>query len=269
MAVKFKSYLKMRKENIYNIAMECKNISDNEIRITEVVTKDGVIRFASGNVKFFEKALRELCEAVKEVYPLIYNDLLIHIEEYDSNCVFHQRAIDEILDSLITVEKSNNQTSRKIFVSHASVDATIVNAFVKEILLLGCGFKANDIFCTLDRTSIRTGDDFRNEIIANMKSCDFIICMISENYRASEVCQNEMGAAWALEGKRILPFKFPNLSFNEIGFLNVVKQCADITDKSKLDELYKELCEFYEIEQDWMNYNTRTADFIKIVNDEL
>lgn len=259
----------MKKEMIYNLATECKNISDNEIRITEVASKDGVIRFASGNVKFFEKALRELCEAIKEVYPLIYNDLLMHIEKYDSNCVFHQGAIDAILDSLIAVEKPNNSTSRKIFVSHASADATIVNAYVKEILLVGCGFKAKDIFCTLDHTSIRTGDDFRNEIIANMKSCDFIICMVSENYRASEVCQNEMGAAWALDGKRILPFKFPNLSFNEIGFLSVIKQCADITDKSKLDELYKELCEYYDIEQDWMNYNKATADFIKIVNESI
>lgn len=134
---------------------------------------------------------------------------------------------------------------------------------------MGCGFNAKDIFCTLDHTSIRTGDDFRNEIIANMKNSDFIICMISEKYRESGVCQNEMGAAWALERKRILPFKFPNLSFDEIGFLNVVKQCGDITDKSKLDELYKELCEFYEIEQDWMNYNKRTADFIKIVNENI
>lgn len=259
----------MRKDNVYNIAMECKYISDNEIRITEVASKDGVMRFASGNVKSFEKALRRLCEAIKEEYPQIYNNLLTHIEEYDSNCLFHQGAIDGILDSLITVEKQDNPSARKVFISHSSEDKTIINAFVKEILMLGCGFKAKDIFCTLDHTSIRTGDDFRNEIIANMRSCDFIICMISDNYRESEVCQNEMGAAWALEGKRILPFKFPNLSFNEIGFLNVVKQCADITDKSKLDELYKELCEFYDIEQDWMNYNKRSEDFIKIVNESL
>lgn len=256
----------MRKETIYSLAIECKRISDNEISPIIINIGNSVYRNISGNIKSFASSLKNLCESIKEKYPSIYLNLQTHMDRYDSNKFLHQGAIDAILDCLIAFEEPDCHRTKKIFVSHASADATIVNAFVKEILSLGCGFNANDIFCTLDHTTIRTGDDFRNEIIANMKSCDFIICMISENYRASEVCQNEMGAAWALEGKRILPFKFPNLSFNEMGFLNVVKQCADITDKSKLDELYKELCEFYDKEQDWMNYNKSTADFVKTVD---
>ena len=172
-----------------------------------------------------------------------------------------------ILDSLIE-ESKPNQNSRKIFISHASADETIVNAFVKEILLLGCHFTPQEIFCTLDHTAIRTGEDFRNVIVENMKSCDYVICLISENYRQSEVCQNEMGAAWTLEDKRVLPFKFPNLSFQEIGFLNVVKQAADITDESKLDELYVELCEHYDVQQDLIHFNKRKEDFMKVVNEK-
>ena len=126
-------------------------------------------------------------------------------------------------------------------------------------------FKREDIFCTLDHTAIRTGEDFRNVIIDNMTVCDDIICLISENYRKSEVCQNELGAAWALKGKHILPIKFPRLSFNEVGFLNVVKQVADITDKSKLDELYEELTTFYKLQVDWKNYNKHKEDFVKFV----
>ena len=99
-----------------------------------------------------------------------------------------------------------------------------------------------------------------------MKKCDFIICMISDNYRKSEVCQNELGAAWTMEGKRVLPFKFPNLGFSEIGFLNVVKQAANITDKSKLDELYDELCQRYDLPQDWRNYNMLKDEFVELVN---
>ena len=259
----------MAYNTIYNLATECKSISDQEISVTRHFTNMGVSFSFDGNTLSLEKTLNKLCDAIREKYPLIFSKLKTHMDEYDSNKVLHQYAIDAILDCLIALEEPDCHRTKKIFVSHASADATIVNAFVKEILLVGCGFKANDIFCTLDHTSIRTGDDFRSEIVANMKSCDFVICLISEKYRGSEVCQNEMGAAWALEGKRILPFKFPNLSFDEIGFLNVVKQCADITDKSKLDELYKELCEYYDIEQDWMNYNKATADFIKIVNENI
>lgn len=173
-----------------------------------------------------------------------------------------------ILDSLIE-ESKPNQNSRKIFISHASADETIVNAFVKEILLLGCHFTPQEIFCTLDHTAIRTGEDFRNVIVENMKACDYVICLISDSYKQSEVCQNEMGAAWTLEDKRVLPFKFPNVNFSEIGFLNVVKQAADITDSSKLDELFVELCERYDVQQDLIHFNRRKADFMKVVNENI
>lgn len=63
---------------------------------------------------------------------------------------------------------------KKIFISHSSEDKDIVNGFVKEILMLGCKFERTDIFCTLDHSAIRTGEDFRNEIVKNMKGCDFI-----------------------------------------------------------------------------------------------
>ena len=172
------------------------------------------------------------------------------------------RTTIKILDALYSPKAHDTY---KFFISHSSEDEVIVNAFIEKILMLGCGFKRPDIFCTLDHTVIRTGDDFRNEIIKNMKCCDYIICMISENYRTSEVCQNEMGAAWAMEGKRVLPFKFPNFKFTEIGFLNVVKQAADIIDKSKLDELYEELYKCYDLEPDWVNYNKQKDDFIDLV----
>ena len=173
-----------------------------------------------------------------------------------------------ILDSLVEDLKPN-QNSPKLFISHSSADEAIVKAFMEKILLLGCQFSQKDIFCTLDHTAIRTGEDFRNVIVENMKACDYIICMISDNYKKSEVCQIELGAAWAFEGKRVLPFKFPNVKFTELGFLNVVKQAADITDSSKLDELYVELCKRYGLQQDFPHFNQRKQDFIKVVKDEV
>lgn len=155
---------------------------------------------------------------------------------------------------------------RKFFISHSSEDRIIVNGFIKEILKIGCGFKDSDIFCTLDPTAIRTGDDFREKIVENMKSCDFILLFISENYMKSEICHNEMGAAWALESKRILPFVLPDITFSQMGFLNVVKQGASITDKGKLDEFYKEVCEYYSISSDWPCFNKAKEDFTGIIN---
>jgi len=222
----------------------------------------------TGANKDYEKLLLSLCDAIIDKYPYIAAKLKEHVSQYDQLPVFHQSAINVLVNYVIDMENASD-SDRKIFISHSSEDKTIVNGFIKDILMLGCGLRRNEIFCTLDHTVIRTGDDFRNEIIENMKKCDYIICMISDNYKNSEVCQNELGAAWTMTGKRVLPFKFPNINFREIGFLNVVKQAADLTDKSKLDELYDELCHFYDLQQDWRNFNQQKEDFINVVKENV
>ena len=57
----------------------------------------------------------------------------------------------------------------------------------------------------------------------------------------------------------------PNIKFTEIGFLNVIKQVAEITDGSKLDELYDDLCVNYGFPQDWVNFNKQKEDFVNLI----
>ena len=251
-------------KELYTIALACKEFADRNITFFKQLQAGNWVFFVTGANKQYEALLLSLCKSAQNKYPIIAKKLKEHVYQYDNDSVIHQSAIDELVGYIIALEQTI-LSDRKFFVSHASADASIVNSFVKEILMLGCGFSSSDIFCTLDHTAIRTGDDFRDRIVESMKGCDYVFCLISENYRQSEVCQNELGAAWALENKRILPFKFPNIKFTELGFLNVVKQAADITDDSKLDELYMELCECYGLQQDWINFNQRKTDFLKVV----
>lgn len=212
--------------------------------------------------------LNNLIAEIKDIEPeyfICLKNSLLNLRGQD--CV-NSRSF-EIVRAIIKLLKNkyiNNSNRKKFFISHSTNDKHIVNGFIKEILKIGCGFKDDDIFCTLDSTAIRTGDDFREKIIENMKQCDYILLFISENYNTSDVCKNEMGAAWALEGKRILPIVLPGISFGQMGFLNVVKQGASITDKSKLDEFYQELCNNYDIKSDWMAFNRAKEDFISLVN---
>lgn len=252
------------KDIILKAAEECKRFSDQNIKYYKQLQNNRIVIFVIGANKYFENLLLSLCRTIENKYPYITAKLREHISQYDLTPVVHQSAIDEFVNYIIDSE-TRNDLGRKIFISHSSEDKQIVAEFIEKILRLGCGFHRSDIFCTLDHTAIRTGNDFRKEIIDNMKSCDYIICMISDNYRNSEVCQNEMGAAWALDDKRVLPFKFPNIKFTEIGFLNVIKQAADITDGSKLDELYDDLCVNYGFPQDWVNFNKQKEDFVNFV----
>ena len=275
---------------IYQQAVLCKEHADKQIESKRIVDISvGLERtFVVGNVKGYESLLNSLRDTIKDKYPLIERQIAEAIDKYDTYPYRYQGILESIVKTIISFElqakisgekteystnkplrsdsgvKNYISNSRKFFISHSSEDKIIVNGFIKEILKLGCGFKNSDIFCTLDSTVIRTGDDFREKIVENMKSCDFILLFISENYMKSEICHNEMGAAWALDGKRILPFVLPDTTFSQMGFLNVVKQGASITDKSKLDEFYKEVCEYYAISSDWPSFNKAKEDFIGI-----
>jgi hypothetical protein len=48
------------------------------------------------------------------------------------------------------------------------------------------------------------------------------LLFISKNYKSSEICLNEVGAAWAtLEKETVIPMLLPNIDFSEIGFLDL------------------------------------------------
>lgn len=178
------------------------------------------------------------------------------------NCVnpFSLGAIVAIV-SLLSMKYIDHFNKKKFFISHSSDDKPLVNSFIKEILKIGCGFKDENIFCTLDPSAIRTGDDFRDQIVENMKKCDYILLFISENYSSSDICKNKIGVARALERKRVLPFILPRTLF----ILNVVKQGASITEKRKLDELYQELCNNYDMKPNWPSFNKAKEDFINSI----
>lgn len=263
---------------IYQQSLLCKEFADKRIESCRIINASmGTEQtFVRGDIKGYESHLNVLKEVIKDKYPLIERQIAEAMGEYDSYPYRYQSILESIVKTIISLELQTEiskkkvvdsiHKSRKFFISHSSSDKDIVNAFVKEILMLGCGFKYDDIFYTLDTTSIRTGDDFREEIVKNMRECDYVLLFISENYNQSDVCKNEMGAAWAL-GKRVLPFVLPGISFSQMGFLNVVKQGALVTDKSKLDELYSEVCSFYEIKQDWINFNKSKDSFIDFINE--
>ena len=221
--------------------------------------------------------LVELLVIIKDDYPLESvrlqnraNRLVgsLKINPYDFGAILELVSLlkeREASEEVKVLPPLNPVPRRKIFISHSSEDKSIVKAFIDKILLLGCGLKPDEIFCTLDPTAIRTGDDFREQIIVNMEGSDYILLFISENYKRSEVCGNELGAAWAFRDKRVLPFVLPNVQFSQMGFLNVVKQGAELLERSKLDEFYEEVCKKYSLALDWKNFNKHKDDFVNTV----
>jgi hypothetical protein len=86
-----------------------------------------------------------------------------------------------------------------IFISHASKDKKIIDAFIDDILVGSGLVELDDIFSTTtDGTKIDSGEDWRNSIKDHLEKAKITFQIITPNYKESEVCLNEMGAAWVL-----------------------------------------------------------------------
>lgn len=125
----------------------------------------------------------------------------------------------------------------KLFISHSSEDKEIVDLFKNIILNAGLGIKDSDIaYTSAVETGVPTDNNIQQYIKDNIQSCEVVFFMVSENYKSSEVCLNEMGAAWALN-KPIKPFLLNDVPFDTIGWLYKLNLCAKINDDERLDEL--------------------------------
>lgn len=125
----------------------------------------------------------------------------------------------------------------KVFISHSSADKEIVCLFKDIILKSGIGLTDADIFFTSSpETGVPIGENIPQYIKENLNDCDFVFLMISENYKNSEVCLNEMGAAMVL-GKRLFPIILDNYEFDKVGWLIDRNLCIRINEGDRLDEI--------------------------------
>ena len=95
-----------------------------------------------------------------------------------------------------------------LFVSHSSKDDPVATAL--EAWLRANGF--TDVF--VDHQSLAGGAKWREELRISAGACRVVVCLITENWLASNECFNEFRAAWYM-GKRLVPLlllpPFPNL----------------------------------------------------------
>lgn len=155
----------------------------------------------------------------------------------------------------------------KIFISHASADSVIVSLFVEHILRAGCGVQMeNIVYTSWEDTGVVNGEDIPLAIKDGIRNSSLFFMMVSENYRESEVCLNEMGAAWmddSLVRKIIL---LPGVGFDRIGWLMKLKKGTSITDDQGLDAIHDQVCEIFSLKPKTSTWNRSRANFIDEVS---
>jgi len=135
----------------------------------------------------------------------------------------------------------------KIFISYSSKNQDILKSFVDRILKLGLNISPNDINCTgIESSKPKTGEDFKLWIKENIKSADIIIQLISIDYKASEVCLNEMGASW-ISNAKVYPLLVGEVNFDNIGFVHNSNQLLRLDSKVDIDKFVDDISEFLKI----------------------
>ena len=176
------------------------------------------------------------------------------------------RTAIKILDTLYA---KKSQNGHKLFISHSSKDKEVVSEFCDRILRLGIGISSDDIFCTsIEDMNIKNGDEIRKHIKDNILSADFSFLLISENYKKSEICLNEMGAVWANDNN-VRYYLLPNTTFSQIGWLCDTKQAEQLVEHVTLDKLYNELTNYYDIERRIETWSRQRVAFVKNISHDI
>lgn len=129
----------------------------------------------------------------------------------------------------------------KVFISHSSADKPVVDSFVDNILVMGLGLSKNEIAYTSNEVyGVAPGDDISRYIKENIEAAEIVLLMISDNYKQSEVCLNEMGAAWALD-KPFVSVLLPNTGYDKIGWLTNLQKAIRINHKGQIISLCQKI----------------------------
>lgn len=127
-------------------------------------------------------------------------------------------------------------SGKKLFISHASKDKPLADAFV-DLLDTGIRLPRDEIFCTsLEDLGIPSGQNFIDLIKQTIQNPSQVILMLSENYYDSVFCLCEMGAAWGLS-LPIFPIVVPPLEVSSIKAIWTGTQLGKIDDSAYLDSL--------------------------------
>lgn len=150
-----------------------------------------------------------------------------------------------------------------VFISHASEDQQIVSLFVEEILVSGMGFKLEEVFYSSNEDmGVENGKDIPEAIRSGLQEAKVFVMMVSENYRRSEVCLNEMGAAWIRDDLLRIILLLPGTGFDRMGWLVSLKRGTKLLDSAGLDGIYDQLTEALMIGRKTATWNRHKNDFI-------
>ena len=204
----------------------------------------------------------------------VFNEIVGKLKSIGKN-IDKYYSVDAIEEG---VTQKMNKTP-KVFISHSSKDKQHVELIVQ--LLREMGLKQNMVFCSsVPGYDIGLSQDIFQTLLNMFNEHElFMIFVHSNNYYASAVSLNEMGAAWALKSK-FCSFLLPGVEFADMkGVVNSstisIKMDTERREvQNRLNQLYDEIAASFGIERNtsivWENARDEFIDkmnAIRVVNE--
>jgi hypothetical protein len=157
---------------------------------------------------------------------------------------------------------------KKIFLSHAKLDREIANRIIDKLIVPIFNMdKQRDVFYTSRRaTGIRSNTNWKDNIKENLTECKIFIPLITINFKNSEMCLSELGAAWALN-KDIYPLLLPPINYDNFGVVISELQADNLMSREDIKMLIKTLAvdikKHYDINLAENNTDSHITKFLK------
>jgi TIR domain-containing protein len=137
-------------------------------------------------------------------------------------------------------------TTKRVFISHAAKDKSLVDPFV-DLLVTGVGLTNNQVFCTsVEGLGIPAGKNFIQVIKSEIQNPELVIVLLSPNYYESVFCLCELGASWALSHEAH-PLLVPPLEFRDVKDVLTGVQLEKVDDPVGLSNLRDHICALFDI----------------------
>lgn len=202
---------------------------------------------------------RNLYENDETIVAFSYDDFPSEVGN-----IFKPQKKSEILgnkDGLTIID-----TSKKgIFLSHSSKDANIVEKFKDLILVNGLSVSLEDIkFTSREPGGIAGGINIPNDLHGFLKNrMGLFIQFLSSDYRDSETCVNEEGAAWVLVDELMLiPIILKGGSSGDISWIINTNKGIKVDNENSLMNIYQDRKEFFG-DINVTNLKEKISEFVK------
>jgi hypothetical protein len=203
---------------------------------------------------YFQEAIRLINEKILQHRSTCKEGAGCYTEKQHEHILFYlQQELDK-LDTSITnslpVQSADASFTastgiEKIFISHSSKDATVVEEIVDLLEIIGVTHE--QIFCSsLEGYSIGLGQDFLQRIKDELNGNVLVLFVITPNFYSSPVSLCEMGAAWVKTTKHI-PIVVPPLSYEDVKGVIPLTQGFKINEPLKWNTLKEQLEEWFGI----------------------